>query len=592
MKEPSQIERAFVRFVERPRLAVSLAACAVLLSSPALVLGFFFDDFVGRYVYSNLEGAKHLFDLFAGGYALANGDPADTHWQIEQGWAPWWTFDHLLLRLFRPFGVASHWIDFQLWPSSALLMHLHNLLWLALLVWVATRIYRSALGLTVGGAAAFLFAVDHTHGFVVGYISNRHALISAVLAVLSLDRHLRASATQSYGARSAAYVLYALALASGESTIGILGYLVAHGLCVERAPLAKRLLRVAPYLIITLAWRAFYSRAGYGAFGSGLYIDPGRDPVAYAIALCVRAPVLLLGQFLAPPAELYTIWPAPWARVMLVVAWLFTIAFLAALWPLRKNRMAWCWLLGALFALVPAASTYPHNRQLLFTSFGAMALLAQLWELHSVTLRNVAVAGIERFSRELSGALCFAHIIVSPLVMPITTCGIVATTPLSRGAAAVGDDVAGRDAVFVTAPDYFAVKLVRLQRLVAGRPLPRRFRPLSFGPEHTTVRRTAANALELDFAEGLLSTPFMELYRDRDIPMARGERIELEGLSIEVLEVMPDGRARTVRFRFDDDLEHPRFRFYAWARGRFVPFSLPAPGQSVALPPAQLEFGL
>jgi len=135
-----------VRFLERPRLEIWLAGCAVLLSSSALFLGFFFDDYLGRYIYSNLDGAKHLFDLYVGGYGLTNANPADMHWQIEHGWAPWWSYDRLLLRMFRPFGIATHWLDFQLWPGSAFLMHLHNLLWLALLVLVtnACTVVRSA----------------------------------------------------------------------------------------------------------------------------------------------------------------------------------------------------------------------------------------------------------------------------------------------------------------------------------------------------------------------------------------------------------------------------------------------------------------
>ena len=94
--------------------------------------------------------------------------------------------------------------------------------------------------------------------------------------------------------------------------------------------------------------------------------------------------------------------------------------------------------------------------------------------------------------------------------------------------------------------DYFAVKLVQLTRRLDQRPLPRRFRALSFGPEHVTVQRTAANTLELEYAEGILSSPFMELYRDRRIAMTVGQRIELEGMTIEVRELTSDGRARKV----------------------------------------------
>jgi hypothetical protein len=90
-KLPTRFDRGLVSLVLSRRLAPKLALCALLLSSPCLFLGFHLDDYVGRYIYSDLPGAQHLFELYGGGYALANGDPADTHWQIEHGWAPWWT---------------------------------------------------------------------------------------------------------------------------------------------------------------------------------------------------------------------------------------------------------------------------------------------------------------------------------------------------------------------------------------------------------------------------------------------------------------------------------------------------------------------
>jgi hypothetical protein len=592
----SKLGAAFERVLDHPRLGLWLALAAVLLSSSSLFLGFHLDDHVGRYVYSNLDGAKRLFQLYEGGYGLATGNPDETHWQIEHGWAPWWVYDHLLIRLFRPIGMLTHWIDFRLFPDSAWLMHLHNLVWLALLVLAATRMYRIAMGVTVGGLAALLFAFDHSHGFGVGYICNRHALITALLGMLCLGEHLRAHETKRRSALVFAYVLYAIAIGSGESAVAVCGYLFAHALCVEQGPLLRRALRFLPYAVITVIWRAAYTRAGYGAFGSGLYIDPGREPIVYLIALITRAPVLLLGQFLAPPAELYSVAAPAIARVIMIAAMLFTLALLLGLWPLlRRDRLSRFWFLGLLASLVPAASTYPHNRQLLFTSFGAMALLAQLWQLHAPPLGAAiapAAKGVMRFSRELAGLLFFVHVVASPLALPITTFGIAWTSRLDRSPAAITDEIADRDAVFITAPDYFAVKLVQLQRRIEKQPLAKHWRALAFGPEHITVQRTGPATLELDWAEGILSTPFMELYRDRRVPMMIGERIQLEGMAIEVLELTADQRARKVRFSFDAPLEDPKWKFYYWDNGRFEPFAQLAVGAERALPPALLEFGL
>jgi hypothetical protein len=415
-------------------------------------------------------------------------------------------------------------------------------------------------------------------------------LITALFGVLCLDAHLRARSEGSTPKLLWAYALYATALASGESAAAIAGYLCAHALCVERTRIGQRLRLIAPYVVTTLVWRVLYTRAGYGAIGSGLYIDPARDPSAYALALLERAPVLVLGQFLAPPAEFYSVWPADWARALLVFACVVCVCLCIAFWPLiKRDRVAQFWLLGALASLVPAASTYPHNRQLMFTSFGALGLLAQLWHLHVIELGNRAPTRLLRFSQGIGGLVFVAHSVISPLVLPLSTCGIAVTSQLQAARTALGSDSAGHDAVFINAPDYFAVKLAQLSLRIAHRPLPRRLRALSIGPEHITVQRTAASTLELTYAEGILSTPFMELYRDRHIPMRVGETIELEGLSIQVLELTADQRASRVRFSFDSALEADQFRFYAWNQGHFEPYTPPAIGAQHALPPAKLE---
>ncbi len=585
-------EAKLVALLQRPRLPRALALVALLLSSPCLFLGFYIDDFVARYIYSSLPGAKRLFDIYMGGYGLADGNPAHNHWQIEAGYAPWWIYDHLRLRLFRPLGVLTHALDAWLWPGNAVLMHAHSLLWLALLVLATTRMYRGLLGPVAGGMAGLLFAFDHTHGFEVGYICNRYVLVAALLGVLCLDQHIRA---RSGGGRAAAWagpLLYVLALLAGESSIAIGAYLIAYELLAQRGPWLRRARAALPYVAITLLWRACYNLTGLGASGSGPYVDPAREPLHFLSLLLARGPILLLGQFLLPPAEAYVALPQH-ARALLIAAVLFAATLALLLWPLlRRDRVARFWAAGMLLSLLPAACTYPNNRQLLFTSFGAMALIAQLWHMYAIELRARALSLGLRWSNRLGSLLLAMHLLVSPLLLPLTTCGVAIFGALQHGALRVGDELAGRDVVFLTAPDYLAVKLVQLSRRIDRRPLARRWRALSFGPQRVVVTRTDARTLELDYEGGILGTPFLELYRDRRLRMAPGERVSLQGLQIEVLAVTSDGRARRARFSFDRSLDAPSFVFYAWLDGGFERLSPPAVGTRRTLPAAQLPFAL
>jgi hypothetical protein len=590
---PEHVWTRVLRWFEHPKLGVRLAFIAMLLSASCLFTGFYLDDWIGRYIYSSLPGAQQLYEQLAGGYGIATGNPDDNHWQIEQGWAPWWMYDRLLIRLFRPLGELSHHLDALLWPQSAALQHLHSLLWLALLVWITTRMYRVAHGPLIGGIAATLFAVDHTHGFVVGYICNRHALITACLGVWALAEYLRADAEPTWRRKSLAWALYLSAMFSGESTIAIGGYVFAHLLFVSRGSWLQRAMAFAPYALITVGFRAVYSLAGFGAVGSGMYVDPVRQPLAFLGVFLERVPVLILGQFLFPPAEASVVATPLWAAIILGVAALMVVVLICTLVPLlRKDRLARFWAAGALLSLIPAASTYPHNRQLLFTSFGAMALIAQLFDLHIIQLKNVASTWLLKVSREFGGGLMFTHLVLSPLALPVATIAVLLANALHHAPASIGDEVAGRDLVFITAPDYFAVKLVQLDRRIGQKPLPRRIRSLAFGYETVTVHRTDDRTLELDYAGGILSLPFLELYRDRHIPMHVGDRVALEGMNIEVLETMPDGRCSKARFAFDTSLDAPSFKFFYWRDGGFQPWTPPPVGDQQVMTVAGIALGL
>jgi hypothetical protein len=587
----TRVETSFIRTLQQPRLGLWLVAISFMLSSSCLFLGFYLDDSVARYIYSDLPGAKRLYELVSGGYGISTGSPSDNHFLIEEGWAPWWTYEHLKIVLFRPVSLATHLLDGLLWLNNPVFMRLQNLAWLSVLVFAITRTYRRSLGVVVGGMAALLFAIDHTHGFEVGYICNRHTLISATFGVLCLDQHLRFRDQGKPLAALAASFFYVLALLSSEAGMAIGAYLCAYAAFAESGPLKPRVLSVTPYLVITGVWRAGYVLAGYGSVGSGQYLDPAAEPLRLFRELLERGPLLLQGLFFAPPAELYAVASSGYAIAMMVNALLVAIALVATFGPvLVRDRKARFWTVGLLLSLIPASATVPSNRQLLFASIGAMPLLAQSWHLHAVQLRSVKTSGALAWSARLGAIFLFVRLIVSPIILPITTCGTAVFWQLQQAPKSVGDEIDGRDAVFVTAPDYLAVKLIQLQRRVDRQPLPRRWRALSFGAQPVTVTRKDDRTLDLRYHGGILQDPFMELYRDRRIPMAVGDRVVLKGVVIEVIAVTKDSRAEQARFSFDTPLEAPSFRFYAWLGGRFQLFTPPSIGRSVTLPAAKVRY--
>jgi hypothetical protein len=586
----ARFEAWLFRFTAGERLAFHLAVLAALLAAPSLFIGFHLDDYIGRFVNSELPGAERLYRLYAGGYGLANGVRADTRWQMDQGYAPWWSDPDLHIELARPLSLLTHTLDARLWPHSAVAQHAHSIAWLVLVVVCATRLYRGVLGSAVGGLAALLFAVDHTHGFIVGFISNRHALVTAVFGLFCLDQHHRATDTGRGAHRLAALGLYLVSLLAGEFALAIAGYLVAHALFLERGSIARRLLSLAPYVLLTLVWRVVYTKLGYGTHGSGLYVDPIADPLEFIVTFAKRAPVLGLGQFLLPPAEAYVFYGPKLVWVVRAFGLIFLALLAFALIPLlRHSKSARFWAAGYVLSLVPATAAYPSGRLLLFSSIGAIGLVAELWHLFAVELRGRVRTSRLRFSEAVGALVLFVHIGIAPFAAPFATCGIVVSAPLSRAADALGPEIEGRDVLLLSAPDFFGPRVAVLRKTLERGPLPRRWRALSSGPERVTIERSAPAALVLGWEDGLLSEEYTRLFRSLRAPMREGDRVELEGLVVTILDVTPDGRPRRAEFRFDEQLDSGRFIAYAWRDGTFARLLLPEVGGRVELPKAEID---
>ena len=582
----------FQSWLSHPHLGRRLALIAFLLSSPALCLDFYLDDYIGRYIYSDLEGAARLYHNYSGGYGLALGDPAENHWQMEAGWAPWWQYERLRIAMFRPIGVLLHTLDFSLWPNAPYIMHAHNLLWLVAMVLAVTSMYRSFLGTLVGGAAALLFALDNTHGFTVGHICNRHALVATTLGALSLGCHLRLRREGGLRRAVPGPLLYLLGLLTSESTIAIAGYVLAYELLASQDGLRKRILAASPYVVITLAWRALYNAAGFGADGSRVYIDLGREPLRYARAFLERGPMYLLGMFSSPPAETYNELPPELAPMLMGWALFILVTAIWALWPLWKSsRMARFWGLGMLGSLIPAATTDPNNRQLIFASFGALGMLAQAWHYYA-TREPSKTTRPQRWAQGLAVLFIGFRLTLSPVLLTMATMSVVLMTPMHNAAAALDDRAAGRDLIFVTAPYEYSVRMVQFFKRIYGHPLPRRIRTISCGSQKTRVERTGPRTLEVTFEGGLISTPEVGLHRDPRFKLAPGSQVTLEGFQVEVLHSTEEKGPDRARFTFDKPLEDPSLVFYRWGERRYVRFVPPKLGEVVELPGAAVQLGL
>lgn len=359
-----------------------------MLTLPLPGAGLLFDDYHHKLLMQHSASPLRLLNSPWDMFRLIDGGPQRNTELLDFGVLAWWADVNIKGAFWRPIASATHWLDYTLWPTLPALMHAQSIAWYALLVAASEHLYRSiGVGVTAG-LAALLYAVDSVHATPVGFLANRNALISALFGVLTLLAHerWRRPACRRPGAVASPLLLLLGLLAKEEAVATCTTWPLA--MFLDDAP-SRRLASLVPYAVVIFAWRVTWLRLGYGVSGLGLYVDPLREPLRFAAGgLLKRAPILLLSQLTSLPADLSMLLQGV-NRVRLIVAALLIVGVMAAaaLPALRSRRITKFWVAGMLLSVLPAATTFPSDRMLLFVGLGAMALIAQL--LAAIFFRNM-----------------------------------------------------------------------------------------------------------------------------------------------------------------------------------------------------------
>ncbi|MBN2446680.1 MAG: hypothetical protein JXO22_08140 [Phycisphaerae bacterium] len=602
-----------------PRLPLMLALLVLLLTLPALWVGLQVDDHFHRWMITDSDNRfdlhRHPLDLFA----PIDGDPERTGRMIDSGLLPWWTYEGLRLAFWRPLSAATHWLDYQLWPTSPALMHLHSMLWYAAVVACAALVYRRIIGPTwIAGLAALFYAIDDGHGFAVGWVANRNALIAAAFGFLALYLHDRWRRDGWRPGAVLAPITLLVALLTGESALGAGAYFVAYALWLDAAKLRTRVLAFVPYAAVTLAWWLCYHELGYGAFGSELYVDPGQQPLTFLGLAAQRIPLLLMGQMGILPAEISYMMSARLLTAVSVIMTLVCVAVALVIWPLlRQSRTARFWATGMLLALPPVCSTLPADRLLFMSGLGFMGLVAEFTGYWYERRDKHAASGLWRQAAHVVVvAAIILNGVVAPLLMPVRTTSVRMIGEMAeRLNQSLLDDerLAEQDVIVVNTPNAFYSTLLMPTRAARGEVLPRHIRLLALGSEaldigrpdvHTLTIRAAGGLLQLpgaassecpyrlrDFNDGHANRRLAGLFRGFEMPMQFGQEITLPGMTVRITEFTNDGRPAAASFRFDVPLEDESLRWLRGESGTYVPFTPPAVGEMCHLTPVTMMPG-
>lgn len=562
-------------------------AVAIGLAAPAVTADFTADDHLHRLLLRDAPGLGGLpsrpFDLFV----FATGEPADTANLRTIGVYPWWTDPQLKLSFWRPLSSATHVLDHALWPESSTAQLAHNLAWHALglvLVWLFYRRFLSVRWIAV--LALALYGFDDARGPVVGWIANRNALVALALALPVLLAHDRWRRDDWLPGRWVGPLVFAASLGAGESSIAILAYLGAHALWLDRGSWRARALALAPYAVIVIAWRILYAHFGYGTFGSGIYLDPGADPIGFASAASTRVPFLLLGQLGLPWSDLAEFYPMIGALgVMLAVALLTVLVVgLACSRLLYRDPVARFFATGMVLAAVPVASTFPSDRLLTFVSLGAMGLVAQLL---AAALRHRDQLGDGRLRRIacviVAIAMVLVHLVLSPPLLVLRSRSMVAVARvIDRADASIPADPE-KTVILAGVPSDALAAYTPIMRVARGQVRPARVYWLATATTAVTYERLDARTLRVAPDGGFLRYEVDRMMRAR--PFAVGETIALTGVTIEIAALTGDGRPSIALAHFATVLEDPSLVWLRWEGHGYVPFVPPAIGARVTLPP-------
>jgi hypothetical protein len=599
------------RFLEHRHLPAILAIGAILVMLPALKTGLMADDLVQRAVElrpdqlpARLRDAGIPPDSGSLGTVLRDLFPGINRMAPVKnfGLLPWWTPDDMKLGLWRPLTAFTHWLDYRLFPDSPALMHAHNIAWFAAILFLVTVMYRKLMGPGwPAGLAALLFLLDGYTYFPVMFVANRGFVLSLCFGLLCFYEHHQWRSAKSRSGCVLSPLFLALSLFANEGGASTLAFILAYALVLEPGGWRRRALTVLPAVLVIILWRTIYKLGGFGLFHVGLYIDPVTEPLAFAQVAIPRAMALLGGQITGVAPDLLFAIKSSLHPLVIALYAASVLAALAVFLPwVRRDKTAAFWLAVALLAAIPAATVAPLSKNLGFVAVGVYGLMASF--VAALVTRPGPLP--ERLTYRIPawiacGLLLMMHI-------PVAIAGRVLTVQtIASGSKAMSSfinldkspDVDNRNVIVVNAPCAITLAYMPFYKAYYHQPLPRTLRTLVPGCTSFDVQRTDGQTLVIqsrasdiftcdDVGPTHIAYIFSACNVAVGVPKSKkGDRHDLSGLTVEVLEANVADVATRVAFRFDAPLDSPDFHWlwWDWRTFSYRPFQIPAVGQSVTL---------
>jgi hypothetical protein len=593
--------------------AVALAlALGLWLFWPTLQLGLFADDYTAQAMLDGTFAApRSPLDLFN----FADGSQNDVVALRKLGSIPWWAPSDFRVSFLRPLSSALWHLDRLLLGRAYAAYHAHSIAAWALLVIAASVFYRRIFTTGVAGLCTLIFAIDDSHHFSVLWLSNRGGIYAVLVGVLGLLAHLR---WRNEGLRRYAFLSagwFCIGLLLGEWVVPMFAYVLAYELLGATGPRRRRALCLLPVTIPAAAFLLARALLGYGARGSGEYVDPGAEPARFALALVQRIPVFVADMTFNVPSSWWD-GGSPWRETILdwalippsiwlgLPGWrpfhfaLGLLAFAALALVLRfcwrglsqPERASLRWLLlGSALALVPVVGSFPSTRLTVAAFFGLAPLAALLLRQLGRQLLEPARLGLPRWLACYGLAVLVAYLqLLSPLRDNVQARVDEFASMREWVLGAELDPARVRDQrVFLLSSSEFTTTFYFAYIWAShGRPLPRSYYPLTTAPFALDLERVDDQTLRMSPLGGyFLSSGQESMFRSARQEMNTGDLVQLDGMRVES-ERSIDGSPATLRLSFERSLDDPSQVFLISTPRGLSRFAMPAIGQHRQVPRA------
>lgn len=553
-----------------PHTFTLLILIGLALVLPSLGAGLFADDFLHMILANEIQLVQQpdnlsLFHLFS----FIDSNPARRLQLFGYSIIPWWVSQDFTLLFFRPLSELTHIIDYRWLTSHIWLMHLHSIAWYGAMLYLLARFYRAFCPERHLAILAFLFFIaDATHGFTVGWLANRNAIIAAVfsLAAILLHHHYRETGKTAFLPLSLTCITASFLSAETGIVVGV--FLLAYALFLDRAGPVRGLLNLLPALAIFLCWITLYKHYGYGAYGNkAYYVDPLSSPALFLQNLPAKLLHSLAIHF--NPLPVHLIKPFP---VLMNISGIIYLTLLLIPVFTGSSRHYRFFLTSLLLCIIPITSAELQDRNMLFTGIASAPLLAFcIRHLHRHRPALVARAGIF--------IILFFHLLVSGLLMLPTSYApkIMAQSSITA-ARSLPADITSSHVITLGIPMFDASYLAAIRR-TEHRALPLRLWNVTTQNRDMEIKKSSSHRFIIRNPHGLLGGLDFMLRDMAFDPINTGERFNLDEALLTITRLNTQGTPVEAIIDISPTVNPDSIDLY-WYNGRELePFSL-AEGES------------